>query len=318
MVRAMFRTALVCCALVAGVTVAAADPRPDDASKTDAKPKHKADPKKQADAKTAKKSAAKKQGGTKLAKAAAKTSPRGKGAKHSSARDSRVPTKTTANNMPTGWAWPPNKAMLASAKGCMAKLDELGIAWTPGEKEGHMIAPIKTDMVFGGVKYSFRFGGPARTLDCHLAVALAAFGKELYGLGVREVKYGSIYRYTKVRVGGQTKNVLSRHALGMAMDITSFVDAAGREAWVYKDYKKGDQLLLDIEKAVNASGKFRLLLTPKNDPISHKDHFHLEANPEFKLDPDDAPVAASDDPGTPDFSDDEGTPDEAGTYVISF
>lgn len=217
--------------------------------------------------------------------------------KHSSAKDSRVPTRSTGNNMPTGWSWPPNKPMLASAKACMAKLDELGIAWKPAEKEGHMIAPIMTDMTFGGVKYAFRFGGGPRKLDCHLAVALAAFGKDLAALGVREVKYGSIYRYTKVRVGGETKNVLSRHALGMAMDITSFIDDRGREAWVAKDYKAGDALLLDIEQAVNASGKFRLLLTPKNDPISHKDHFHLEANPEFR---DDAPpVPASDDPGPP-------------------
>jgi hypothetical protein len=186
--------------------------------------------------------------------------------------------------------------MLASAKTCMAKLDQLGIVYKPAEKEGHMIAPVMTDMTFGGVKYQFRFGGGPRKLDCHLAVALEAFGKELFALGVREVKYGSIYRYTKVRVGGQTKNVLSRHALGMAMDITSFVDDSGREAWVAKDYKTGDPLLLGIEKAVNASGKFRLLLTPKNDPISHKDHFHLEANPEFR---DDTAPATADDDGPP-------------------
>ena len=294
MVRAMLRLALatVAFALVSGATPASADPPK--------KPPAKVDPKKAAKKTT---TVAKKAPAKKPAKAAAKTA---RPSKRSSAKDSRVPTKSTADNMPTGWSWPPNKAMLASSKTCMARLDELHIEWKPGEKEGHMIAPIKTDMMFGGVKYEHRFGGPPRTLDCHLAVALQAFGAELYGLGVREVKYGSIYRYTKVRVGGQTKNVLSRHALGMAMDITSFVDDQGREAFVYRDYKKDDPMLLAVEKAVNASGKFRLLLTPKNDPISHKDHFHLEANPDFRIDPE-PHVPASDDPGP---SDDKPTEDD--------
>jgi len=98
---------------------------------------------------------------------------------------------------------------------------------------------------------------------------------------VREIKYGSAFRWSKVRVGGKTKNVLSRHALGIALDIVSFVDDTGREAVVEKDYKRGDELLLGIERAVNDSGRFRVLLTPKNDPKSHHDHFHLEANPDY-------------------------------------
>jgi len=84
-----------------------------------------------------------------------------------------------------------------------------------------------------------------------------------------------------VRVGGKTKNVLSRHALGLAMDVMSFVDDQGREASVAKDYRKGDPLLLEVEKMIDASSSFRLVLTPKNDPISHKDHFHIEANPSY-------------------------------------
>ena len=132
-------------------------------------------------------------------------------------------------------------------------------------------------MTLGGVEYVGAWGQGSQKLDCQLALALEQFGPELHDLGVREVKFGSIYRWTNVRVGGKTKNILSRHALGIAMDIVSFVDDAGREANVKRDYPQADELLLGIETAVNASGKFRLLLTPKNDPISHSDHFHLEA-----------------------------------------
>jgi hypothetical protein len=65
------------------------------------------------------------------------------------------------------------------------------------------------------------------------------------------------------------------------MDVVSFVDAAGREARVARDYPAGDPLLLEVERTIDASPSFRLVLTPKNDPISHSDHFHIEANPRY-------------------------------------
>ena len=33
--------------------------------------------------------------------------------------------------------------------------------------------------------------------------------------------------------------------------------------------------------AALAGVAFRLVLTPKNDPISHKDHVHIDANPRY-------------------------------------
>ena len=136
-------------------------------------------------------------------------------------------------------------------------------------------------MKLGGIAYIGIYGKGPWKMDCQLALSLETIGHDLYALGVREVHFGSIYRWTKVRVGGKTKNVLSRHALGLAMDVVSFVDDSGREAVVAKDYKKDDAMLLGIEQTIDNSGTFRLVLTPKNDPISHKDHFHIEANPDY-------------------------------------
>jgi hypothetical protein len=65
------------------------------------------------------------------------------------------------------------------------------------------------------------------------------------------------------------------------MDIASFVDESGRPAVVKHDYATGDELLLAIEQVINANGNFRIVLTPKNDPISHDDHFHIEARSDF-------------------------------------
>lgn len=194
--------------------------------------------------------------------------------KHESIRASmKVRKSTKLDNMPNGWSWPPSAKMKDATRTCEGRLDELGATWKHAESEGHIVDAVTTDDMFGGIA----FVGGGQKMDCQLALHLEQFGPALYALGVREVHYGSIYRWTRVRVGGKTKNILSRHALGLAMDIVSFVDADGATHTVGRDYKSGDALLLAVENAVNTSGKFRLLLTPKNDPISHKDHFHLEA-----------------------------------------
>jgi hypothetical protein len=196
-------------------------------------------------------------------------------------KDSRVPTKSTKANMPRGFTWPPSRRMEAMADECKQAVDEAGIAVTPATKVGYVVTPMTLDTgVFGDVTFTAMYGHHP-TFDCQLVHALAELSPTLHALGVREVKFGSAFRWSKVRVNGKTKNVLSRHGLGIALDIVSFIDEDGREAVVGRDYKRGDELLLAIEKAVNDSGQFRLLLTPRNDPKSHKDHFHLEANPDY-------------------------------------
>ena len=201
---------------------------------------------------------------------------------------SRKPTKKSlarTDNMPKGFTWPPNRAMHLAEKACEAKLDELGVEWKPASREGRIVDAItlssESSFTVGGVKYVSAFRRGAQKLDCQLALALASFGPKLEELGVQQVTFGSIFRWTNVRVNGKTKNILSRHALGIAMDIVSFTDKDGRVALVQRDYNNGDELLLGIEEAVNASGQFRLLLTPKNDPISHSDHFHLEVATDY-------------------------------------
>ena len=200
---------------------------------------------------------------------------------------SRIPTKSSlrnTKNMPRGYAWPPTRQMLAAEKACRAELDARGIAYTPAKAEGRIVDAVTIAdgagdgaIVLGGITYHSAWRKGPHKLDCQLARVLDEFGPTLHDLGVREVTFGSIYRWTNVRVNGQTKNILSRHALGIAMDIVSFTDEAGRVANVKKDYPADDPLLHAIEDAVNTSHKFRTLLTPKNDPISHSDHFHLEA-----------------------------------------
>jgi hypothetical protein len=201
------------------------------------------------------------------------------------ARSSRTGVASAnGNNMPRGFTWPPSQTMTDAGAACEQALDAAQLAWKPAKREGHIVDAVTIeDGTLGGITYVPVYGKGPYKLDCQLALALHTIGPELYAAGVREVRFGSIYRWSNVRVGGKTKNVLSRHALGLAMDVVSFVDDTGREANVARDYRKGDALLLAIEQAIDASSSFRLVLTPKNDPISHKDHVHIEATPSYAV-----------------------------------
>lgn len=190
--------------------------------------------------------------------------------------------RAKANNMPRGFTWPPSRAMAQAEADCKRKLDAAKVAWKRASREGRIASAVTIeDGMLGGIAYVSVYRKGPHKLDCQLALALETIGPTLHAAGVREVHFGSIYRWSKVRVSGKTKRALSRHALGLAMDVVSFVDASGREANVAKDYGHGDPLLHGVEKAMNTSSSFRIVLTPKNDPISHKDHFHIEANPSY-------------------------------------
>ncbi len=179
-------------------------------------------------------------------------------------------------NMPHGWAWPPNSAMKQAGQRCLRDLDRLGVAWKAGPATGKIATPvIVDDMTFGGVKLVARYGKGPHVMDCHLARALARFvGPALRNMKVTEVRFGQLFKYRQV---AGKKGVLSRHALGLAMDVYAFVTADGETHVVEGGYVDGDEVLLEIEERVTDTGAFRMLLTPGNDPARHYDHYHFEA-----------------------------------------
>jgi hypothetical protein len=194
-------------------------------------------------------------------------------------------SRKIAQNMPRGWSWPPTKAMRAAGDACKKRLDELGVRWEPAknEKGGKIVTPITVPaMELGGVRVVAAWRKPPHVMDCHLALGLATYGPALTAIGVRSITFSSIFRNTPVRAHGQTKNMLSRHALGLAIDVRAFSDSAGREAVVETDYAAADTLLLGVEQVINDSGGWRTVLTPRNDPDSHYDHFHLEIKVDYE------------------------------------
>jgi hypothetical protein len=223
----------------------------------------------------------------KRVKKPAKASKRGGARRDKSSRKKAfsrsIEAKRLYDGLPPGFSWPPTRPMEEAGRACEAKLDAMGVKWQHAAKLGRIANPITiTDRMLGGIKYTNMFGDKAsNTMECQLGVALATIGPELHGLGVREVKYGSIYDLSYIRTlrGGRT---LSRHAIAVAMDIGSFVDETGRDVKVVTSYKDGDNLLLALEELFIASSDFHNVITPKNDPVSHYNHFHVEAVVDFR------------------------------------
>lgn len=188
-------------------------------------------------------------------------------------------------NMPAGWSWPPNRAMKAEGDACLEDLTALGVTWEKAKKTKKVATPVVIPgMEFGGVKVKSWWRTGPHVMDCHLAVALATYAPKLYDMGIRTITFSSVYRYdTHITSHGKRSKALSRHALGLAMDVHSFTDAAGNEAIVKDDYLDGNELLLGVEELVNDSGGFRTVLTPRNDPESHDDHFHIEVKVDYSV-----------------------------------
>jgi hypothetical protein len=179
-------------------------------------------------------------------------------------------------NLPVGWQWPPTPPMRQDGQRCLRDLTRLEVKWKPGTATRKIVTPvIVDDMMFGGVHLVPRWGKGPYVMDCLLARALARHvGPALRNMQVAELRFGQIYKYREV---AGKKGVLSRHSLGLAMDVYAFVTRDGTAHVVQDEYLAGDEVLLEVERRVTDTGAFRTLLTPGNDPRHHYDHFHFEA-----------------------------------------
>ncbi len=186
------------------------------------------------------------------------------------------PAARLRTNLPVGWVWPPSTQMKQDGQRCLRDLDRLEVHWKAGKATRKVVTPVVVeDMTFGGVRLVPRWGKGPYVMDCLLARALARHvGPALGNMKVVEIRFGQIYKYRQV---AGKKGVLSRHSLGLAMDVYAFVTEDGEAHVVQDDYLDGDEVLLEVERRVTDTGAFRTLLTPGNDPEHHDDHFHFEA-----------------------------------------
>ena len=198
------------------------------------------------------------------------------------------------SNLPVGWEWPPNEAMRADGERCGERLTALGVEWRPAPPRPQIATPIEVPArEIGGVRFTrLQRDSLPLVMDCRLAEAMAVVGAPiLRAVGVRELRYSSIYAERNVIRDGRKHPVLSRHAFGLALDVHVFVTDDGEAHLVREDYGRGP-LLPEIERRFDESNAFRNVLTPAKDPLSHNDHFHFEARALGDPGPDGQPPSA--------------------------
>lgn len=181
-------------------------------------------------------------------------------------------------NMPSGWTWPQSLAMKAAGTECLARLDAANVEYTKGKPLKKVSTPVVIPgLVLGEVVLTPGKGKGAYPMDCQLAAAIVEVGPDLAALGVRALRFRTLHEYRNVRKNGRTTKMLSRHAIGLAIDVFGFELTDGTLLEVERDWKTEPKLAAIVE-AFAASPRFRTPLSPGNDPKDHDDHVHLEAH----------------------------------------
>ena len=179
-------------------------------------------------------------------------------------------------NMPRGWSWPANPAMRDAGQRCLAQLGELEVEFAPGKAKKVNSPIVLPGMALGGMALEPTWRKGPFVLDCHLAVALRELAPQLRELGVAALRFSTIHDHRYVKRNGRTTNILSRHAIGLAMDIFEVRLDDGRVFEIEQSYAR-ETILREVERVFAESERFRTPLTPGNDPKGHDDHFHIEA-----------------------------------------
>lgn len=154
---------------------------------------------------------------------------------------------------------------------CLRSLTQLNVKWRRGNRIGRIATPVEIrDSDLNGVKIVSLF--KRRTvMDCHLARAIAMNAPAILNLGITAIQFSSIHRYSRM----PRSRRLSRHNLGLAIDIWSFRTKSGRTLVVARDFRRSRTLHKFI-RLMRKTKMFRSILYPGNDR-HHRNHFHLEA-----------------------------------------
>jgi hypothetical protein len=186
--------------------------------------------------------------------------------------------RRAGKNLPRDFAWPPTAAMREAGRRCLDELDGLGVSWRPGPATRQVVTPVVLpDMALGPLALTPTFRRGPFVMDCHLARALARRAGDLVALGVVELGFSTIHDYRRIRVRRKGGGLpLSRHALGLAIDVFELGLADGRRLVIERDHR-GEPLIAEVEAVFAADPFFRTPLSPTTAPRSHGDHIHLEA-----------------------------------------
>ncbi|MFH2005281.1 MAG: extensin family protein [bacterium] len=171
-------------------------------------------------------------------------------------------------------------------RSCLRMLRSLKVPFRKMRKVKGVATPIKIlGNRIGRTQYKPRYKSNKMLMDCRTALALRRASELFRVNGISTVVFSNFYCWRHVKASGR----LSRHALGLAIDIHAFHDSQGRKLDVLQDYERGlgrgktcegraktlkGRRLRDLACDLDASNLFEAVLTPDYD-ADHHNHFHL-------------------------------------------
>ncbi len=171
-------------------------------------------------------------------------------------------------------------------RSCLRMLRSLKVPFHKMRKVKGIATPVKIiGNRIGRTVYKPRYTRNVMVMDCRLALAMRRADEIFRINGIRTVVWSNFYSWRRVAKTGR----LSRHALGLAIDIHAFYDKRGRKLDLTRDYETGlgrgrtcegraktrkGRVLRDLACDFDVSNLFESVLTPDYDK-GHRNHFHL-------------------------------------------
>jgi len=121
-------------------------------------------------------------------------------------------------------------------RGCLRLLRALHVPYRRLRHVKGVATPIRVlGNRIGRTRYVPRYKSNKMIMDCRMAVALARANEIFKVNQIHALVFSNFYCWRYVEETGR----LSRHALGLAVDVHAFIDRQGRRLEVERDYQKG-------------------------------------------------------------------------------
>ena len=169
---------------------------------------------------------------------------------------------------------------------CLRMLRSLKVPYRRLGRVKGVATPVKIiGTRIGRIQYKHAYNKPVMVMDCRMALAMVRASELLRVNNIKTVVFSNFYSYRNV---AHSKR-LSKHALGLAIDIHGFYDKRGRHISVLRDYQRGlgvgktcegqaktykARVLRDLVCDMDKSNLFSNILTGDFDK-GHLDHFHV-------------------------------------------
>ena len=171
---------------------------------------------------------------------------------------------------------PYNTRTIPGGVTCLIRLKRLGVPFRSLEQMNNVDTPVQITGPVNGILYKSMWRGKL-ICDCRFAVALHRAGLILRNLGVAQMHFSSSYRNSRLGSGR-----LSRHAMGLALDIHRVLTKKGDLLKVKEHYRRrladgcmgSSPLLNRIGCLLIEWGVFDRALTPDYDR-AHYNHYHF-------------------------------------------